>query len=239
MQQSLFGKLECKHLPQEWIDFLDDTTIAKLNDIMERIDVLREHHIIYPPENKVFRIFQDLAPSKVRVVILGQNPYYNGNANGYAFGCELETSPSLIKIIEGIQYCYPNGQHELIENEFFHFQSDRSLRHLVTQGVMLLNTGLTVEAAQPDSHLNIGWEGFTTDVVMQLAKSNSDIIFVLWGAYAKGFKDGILRANMRSRVFTDEHPASAARDNRKWETTTFRDVNNALENQHKTPIAWL
>ncbi len=133
---------------------------------------------VFPPPTSLFRAF-DLCPfEKVRVVILGQDPYHGANqANGLAFavGSEEKLPPSLQNIFKEVE----SDLGEPLKNR------DGDLSRWATQGVLLLNSTLTVRMGAPGSHQGHGWEEFTDAVIRELSEKREHLVFILWGNYAK------------------------------------------------------
>lgn len=179
----------------------------------------------FPAEQNVFRIFKDVRPEKVRVVILGQDPYPNpnGQAIGYAFGCGVEMSPSLVKIREAIEEFVPEEQQ--------HENPDMQLKYLIKQGVFLLNTSLTVVPGKIGSHSYI-WQEWTRYVIEVIDNLPQEVVFLLWGGDAKKYR----RFIKRGRVMEEEHPAYAARQHEPWICYSFNLCNNYLPEEKR--ILW-
>ncbi len=182
---------------------------------------------IYPPGSQIFRAF-DLTPvDKVKVVILGQDPYHNpGQAMGLSFSVPdgVPAPPSLKNIFQEIRTdCgitmsgYPN------------------LEKWARQGVLLLNAILTVEAYKAASHSKIGWEEFTDAVIRYLSDNCEGIVFLLWGNFARS-KRGLIDTS-RHYVLEAAHPSPLARG-AFFGCRHFSQTNNILISQGKTPIDW-
>lgn len=172
-------------LGDSWYDVLAPVINS---DYMSKIgNYLRERRtktIVYPAERDVFRALQATHFKQIKVVILGQDPYHDGSANGLAFGFKLKwvetqkgvTTKPLPKSLDVIfkeveRDCY-NG---------LYLNSDPTLQSWADQGVLLLNTVLTVERGVPKSHANIGWQRFTKIVLWELLKDISPKVYMLWG----------------------------------------------------------
>jgi uracil-DNA glycosylase len=154
---------------------------------------------VYPPEP--FRALALTAPEQVRVVILGQDPYHGpGQAEGLAFSVApgVKLPPSLRNIFK-----------ELQRSLGLPLPTDGSLVRWARQGVLLLNTSLTVEDGQAASHARWGWEGLTDALVVQVAAKQTPVVFMLWGAHAQAKRDLIERAapDGRHRVLQSNHPS--------------------------------
>lgn len=153
--------------------------------------------IIYPPQNEVFNAFALTEFKDVKVVILGQDPYHGPNqAHGLSFSVKpgIAPPPSLL-----------NMYKELAQDVGFQIPSHGYLVEWAKQGVLLLNTVLTVEQGKAHSHANIGWETFTDKVIHQLNQHRENIVFLLWGSHAQ--KKGQFIDRQRHCVLTAPHPS--------------------------------
>lgn len=210
-----------------WSDYFNDLTIYRINILVKHLEKVRAKKIIYPETSEVFRIFKDTAPESTRVIILGQDPYYDGNANGYAFGCKKRISPSLKQIW--------NNMSELPSILKPH-EVNMTLEYLVKQGVFLLNTVLTVEANVANSHKNIGWKTFTREFLINYSNYTKNRVYLLWGNSAKQYKRFINAEH--NLVLTDVHPVHASRNDRKWNCNHFKIANEYLIKHNFKPINW-
>jgi len=183
---------------------------------------------IYPPGSKIFNAF-DLTPfDKVKVVILGQDPYHNpGQAEGLSFSVPdgIQPPPSLLNIYKEIE----DDLGVRLD------KSSGSLEGWARQGVFLLNAILTVRAGQAASHSGIGWQTFTDAVIKALSDRREGIIFLLWGNFARSKKE--LIDTSRHYVLEAAHPSPLARGAffgcRHFSKTNEILINNGLE-----PIDW-
>lgn len=213
-----------KFFGEEWVDFM--VPFVQSDSFKGILEFLKTEKaagkVIFPEQAKLFRCFKDLPLSKVRVVILGQDPYpLEGYSDGLAFSHPMtkKIAPSLEKVIDAIEVEYFNGLNFDKEN----FNTD--LSRWVDQGVLLLNTALTVVEKTPGSHAEI-WRPFTQFVVDQLTEVRRDIIFLAWGKQAQSFTEKIHFA--KHFVFSCEHPAAAAREKRAWECKHFTLTNACI-----------
>lgn len=220
-----------------WTNVFSVTELTVLDRVMKKVQAIRnEGTTVYPDEQDVFRIYRELPLDGIKVVILGQDPYFDGNANGIAFACKNKTSKSLQQVIHAIMENYPDKKVSP--------NADKSLQYLVDQGVFLLNTVLTVNAGDPNSHAEIGWQHFTRATIEHIARRPIDkpTIWMLWGKQAQAYEDVILKAakdKELQRILKDEHPAAAARNNRIWSTTAFKYANAILITSDLEPIQWI
>lgn len=190
--------------------------------------------IIHPPLKDIFNAFKLTSFQNTKVIILGQDPYHGPNqAHGLAFSV-LENSdklnnnnnnklpPSLINIFKAIQT--PP------------IQRSGNLTDWATQGVLLLNTTLTVEQSQPNSHAKIGWEKFTDQIISELNLHKDNLVFLLWGKHAQS-KVNLIDKN-KHRVLTSSHPSPLSAYRGFLDCQHFTKANQLLTSLGKQPIAW-
>lgn len=187
-------------LPDNWKSFLADfTDFSILDEIICQVASLRKSRVIYPPEGKVFSAFDLTAPEKVKVVIIGQDPYHNpGEAQGLAFSvpANIKLPPSLRNIGKelqndlGVALPGPGGD----------------LTYWAEHGILLLNSVLSVEQNSPGSHRKLGWENFTDSVVQALAAKKEKLVFILWGNFAIG-KKHLIPIKSGHLVIESPHPS--------------------------------
>ncbi len=183
---------------------------------------------IYPPQNKVFNAFRYTDYNKVKVVILGQDPYHGPNqAEGLSFSVSNEVlkPPSLKNIFK-----------ELESDLGIPFPKKNSLIPWSKQGVLLLNAVLTVEEHKPTSHKDRGWEIFTDNVIKILNKRETPIVFILWGAYARSKKN--LITNPKHLVIESAHPSPFSARNGFFGSKPFSKTNDFLKKNGIMEIDW-
>nr|WP_034411641.1 uracil-DNA glycosylase [Candidatus Photodesmus katoptron] len=185
--------------------------------------------LVFPSDKDVFNAFKFTKFSDVKVVILGQDPYYGKNqAHGLSFSVPpgVNIPPSLINI------------YQELAQDIKHFQIPKHgfLKNWTKQGVLLLNTILTVEEKKPHSHSNIGWEIFTDKVIQALSEQSQGIIFLLWGNYAK--KKGTIIKRDRHYILEAAHPSPLSAHQGFFGCKHFSKTNRLLINQKKQPINW-
>ncbi|MDO4640218.1 MAG: uracil-DNA glycosylase [Neisseria sp.] len=185
--------------------------------------------IIYPPAADVFNAFKATEFKQVKVVILGQDPYHGaGQAHGLAFSVrsEIPVPPSLINIYK-----------ELADDiEGFRIPQHGYLQHWAEQGVLLLNTVLTVRAGQAHSHATLGWERFTDCVVNRLNEQREHLVFMLWGSHAQ--KKGSFIDRHRHLVLTAPHPSPLSAHRGFFGCRHFSQANTYLQAHGLSPIDW-
>lgn len=183
--------------------------------------------VIYPPGNQIFKAF-DLCPlDKVKVVILGQDPYHGyGQAMGLSFSVPdgVPAPPSLKNIFKEI------------ETDLGIRMSGRpNLEDWARQGVLLLNAVLTVRAGEPTSHGNLGWQQFTDAVITTISERCEGVVFLLWGNYARG--KAPLIDTSRHHVLQAAHPSPLARG-AFFGCRHFSRTNEILTGEGKSPVNW-
>ncbi|WP_153912750.1 uracil-DNA glycosylase [Shewanella sp. TC10] len=185
--------------------------------------------VIFPPSEDIYNAF-DLTPlDKVKVVILGQDPYHGaGQAHGLCFSVQagVKTPPSLVNI-------YKELQQDIAD---FEIPKHGNLTHWAKQGVLLLNTVLTVEESKAHSHSKAGWETFTDNVMQCLNEREESIIFVLWGAHA--IKKGKLITAEHHHVLSGPHPSPLSAYRGFFGCQHFSKTNQLLSDLGETPINW-
>lgn len=194
--------------------------------ILYELRELYEVKTIYPEKKDIFNAFK-LPYKDVKVVILGQDPYHGeGEAHGYAFSTHAKKLPPSLKNI------YKELYSDLgIEKDY----SNGDLTNWQDQGVMLLNTGLTVEKDKPNSHKNIGWHTFTDTVIQKLNEKDTPVVFILWGNNAKCKKKFI--TNSKHLVIESAHPSPFSCQN-FFGSKPFSKTNDFLEKNNMAKINW-
>ncbi len=160
----------------------------------------------YPPKKQIFAAFDSCPFDKLRVVIIGQDPYHgNGQANGLCFSVNdgIRFPPSLINIFKEIE-------SDLAK----HFPISGNLERWSNQGVLLLNATLTVQESLPGSHQNQGWEQFTDAVIDLISAKKENVVFLLWGGFAKSKGKTIDRS--RHLVLESGHPSPMSANKGHW-----------------------
>ena len=184
----------------------------------------------YPPKELIFSAFNNTSFQKVKLVIIGQDPYHGkGQANGLCFsvGDGIKLPPSLANIFREIK-----DDLELDTPE------SGNLEHWAQQGVLLLNATLTVRSNEAGSHQKRGWERFTDKVISELSEKREGIVFLLWGGYAK--KKGMKIDKKKHLVLESGHPSPLSANRGYWfGNKHFSSVNSYLSANRKKPIKWI
>ena len=197
-----------------------------------------QHAVVFPPPKNIFRAFELTAFDKVEVVILGQDPYHGpGQANGlcFAVGEGITLPPSLQNIFKEIE--------SDLGQPLVHKTGD--LERWAKQGVLLLNATLTVRAHKAGSHQGKGWEQFTDAVIRTLSEERENLVFILWGNYAKqkgahidGF-DRLTAGRSKHLVIESAHPSPFSAASGFFGSKPFSKTNAYLRVHGKMPIEWL
>ncbi len=227
-QQAILARAQ---LPDDWKEVL---TEALLSEDMAKLRVFLQEEYqagkeIYPPKAQIFNAFCLTPLSQVKVVILGQDPYHGaGQAMGLSFSV-----PSVIPKPPSLQ----NILKELAVDLGLPVSPHGDLTAWANQGVLLLNSTLTVEKEKAGSHQNQGWEEFTDSVISAINTHTEHTVFILWGAYAK--KKGRYIDTSRHLVLTASHPSpSSANRGGFFGTRPFSKANEYLMRYGKSPINW-
>lgn len=186
------------------------------------------HYQVFPPGREIFAAFDATPFDRVKVVILGQDPYHDlGQANGLCFSVRdgVPFPPSLVNIFK-----------EISDDLGKPMPASGDLSRWARQGVLLLNSTLTVRAHCPGSHQNRGWEEFTDHVIFHLAQHRENLVFILWGAYA--IKKGAFIDRARHLVLTSPHPSPLSAHRGFFGNKHFSRTNEYLVACGKEPIDW-
>lgn len=183
---------------------------------------------IYPDVNNIFNALNFTPYKDVKVLILGQDPYHGPDqAHGLSFSVNIgqKIPPSLLNIYK-----------ELYTDLGCYIPNNGYLKKWSDQGVMLLNTVLTVMANTPNSHKNIGWEIFTDRIISLLNEKPEPIVFILWGNYSK--KKSSLITNKRHLIITSAHPSPLSASRGFLGSKPFSKTNEFLSSVGQSPIDW-
>ena len=183
--------------------------------------------LVFPPKEKIFNALNIVPVDKIKVVIIGQDPYHTlGQADGLAFSCFNGTpQPSLTNIFK-----------EISSDLGLVMSGNTNLESWAKQGVLLLNTSLTVLQGQPASHSKIGWQTITREIIKIVNKQNQPIVFMLWGNHAKTFMEELNNPN--HLVLTSAHPSPFSAYSGFFGCKHFSKCNSFLIENGVTPIDW-
>ena len=222
----MFNEELFDYLPVEWREFIGN----ELNKdywqyLFQKLNHQTEN--IFPIKSDIFRAFNLVKPNDVKLVIIGQDPYiHKGEAIGVAFGINesARTPPSLNNIFKEIR-----NEFNLPEDHEF----DKTLSNIAEQGVLLLNTILTVNEGKSNSHKDFGWERFTRYIISRLNET-TNCVFLALGRQAEKFIEGI----DDSRAVIAGHPSPLNRSGNFLNSNVFALVNAVLSEQGFVPINW-
>lgn len=207
-------------------DYLDRPEMLALSNFLR--EEKAQGKVIYPPGTDIFNAFAHTPFDKVRVVVLGQDPYHGpGQAHGLAFSVRpgVRIPPSLQNMFKEIEACLgiPRPDHGC-------------LTPWADRGVLLLNAVLTVEAGQAGSHQGKGWEGFTDAAIDALNREREGLVFMLWGSHAQ--KKGQLIDGKRHKILRSVHPSPLSAHRGFMGCAHFAQANAYLESRGEPPIDW-
>ena len=183
-------------------------------------------NICFPPKKQIFRALELTPFDEVKVVILGQDPYHNDfQANGLCFSVsDMVPAPPSLKNI-----------YKELESDLNIKKNTNDLASWALQGVLLLNTTLTVKAHEANSHKDLGWEQFT-DFIIEISTHKENIVFVLWGAYAQ--KKSQLIDSQKHLIIKTAHPSPLSAHRGFLGSKPFSKINNYLSKHQKAIINW-
>ena len=214
-----------------WRDFLKETLEGEaFQALAQRVDRAYDTAEVYPPRERLFTAFSLTPPERVRVVILGQDPYHEpGQAHGLAFSVQpgVKLPPSLVNI-----YKERESDLGILPSQ------DGCLTRWAEQGVFLLNTVLTVERGKANSHKDFGWQAFTDAVVASLARLPQPIAFVLWGAQAQKKAKAAAASPYPRLILQTPHPSPLSAYRGFFGSRPFSKINQFLTDHGEAPIDW-
>jgi uracil-DNA glycosylase len=221
-------------LESSWRAVLNDYVLSNsFKSLLEFVEEqYRSEKAIYPKQNDVFNAFENTSFEDVSVVILGQDPYHGKDqAMGLSFSVPeiIKNPPSLRNIFKELELEYSKKS----EAESKH---SGDLTCWADQGVLLLNSVLTVEARSPGSHSKKGWEDFTDNVIKTISNNKQHIVFLLWGNYAKTKVE--LIDSSKHLILTSSHPSPLSAYKGFFGCDHFKKTNRYLIGSNKTPITW-
>ena len=216
---------------QSWLEHLEGEFQKEYMSTLKKklLDLKNNKIIFYPKGNQIFNAFNLTPFNRVKVVILGQDPYHGpGQAHGLCFSVpsSIKPPPSLINIFKelendiGKKIDYRNG----------------NLEHWAKQGVLLLNTTLTVEKSKPLSHQNYGWTEFTDYVISLISEKLNNIVFILWGAFAQS-KKNLIDSN-KHLILIAPHPSPLSAHRGFFGSKPFSKTNSFLQSKEIDMVEW-
>lgn len=216
-------------LEKSWKDLLkDEFDKPYFKTLSEFVHDEYKQNSVYPPSKFIFNALDSLPVEKVKVVILGQDPYHGpGQAHGLSFSV-----PDGIALPPSLQNIYKEIETDLGKPR----STSGNLERWVKEGVLLLNATLTVRAHQAGSHQNKGWEQFTDAIIHHLAQSRENLVFILWGNYAQ--RKGAFIDTEKHLVIKSAHPSPLSAFNGFFGSRPFSKTNAYLEANGQKPINW-
>ena len=216
-------------LGNDWDEILKDE--INKDYFKKLIDFINKEYstkTIYPKKTEIFKAFRNTSYQDTKVLILGQDPYHEENqAEGLAFSVKIgvQKPPSLNNIFK-----------ELHDDLGYDIPKNGSLVSWTKEGVLLLNTVLTVEATKAASHKDLGWETFTDAVISKLNEKDTPVVFILWGSFARSKKK--LITNKIHYIVESAHPSPLSAYNGFFGSKPFSKTNNFLKSKGMKEISW-
>jgi len=216
-------------LEESWKKLLKDEFVKPyFKSLSEFIHDEYKKTTVYPPAKYIFNALDSLPVDKVKVIILGQDPYHGlGQAHGLSFSV-----PDGIDLPPSLQNIYKEIQTDIGKNS----PQSGNLNRWVKEGVLLLNSTLTVRAHQAGSHQNKGWEQFTDAIINHLANQKEHLVFILWGNYAQ--KKGAFIDADKHLIIKSAHPSPLSAYHGFFGSRPFSKTNEYLIAHKKKPINW-
>ncbi len=216
-------------LPSSWLEALEPETHKPYwNELQQFVATERATHTIFPPAEDVFNAFRYTPLNKVKVFLLGQDPY---PGVGHAHGLCFSVRPG-VRLPGSLRNIYQELNDDLGIKPVKHGY----LASWAKQGVLMLNACLTVRADSPNSHAGKGWEKFTDAAITAVNERKQPVVFLLWGAYAQ--KKIKLIDETRHVVIKSAHPSPLSASNGFFGSKPFSKINTALEKLGEKPIHW-
>ena len=216
-----------KRMLGKWAEVLD---LGPFEPLFQKVDRAYEETTVFPPREDLFSAFTLTPPEAVRVVILGQDPYHEpGQAHGLAFSVR-----NGVKLPPSLRNIYTERQSDVGVPP----SESGDLTHWAKQGVLLLNTVLTVEQGKANSHKDYGWQAFTDAVVASLQNLPQPIAFILWGAQAQKKAASAAASSHPRFVVESPHPSPLSSYRGFFGSRPFSKVNGFLLRHGEKPIEW-
>jgi|TARA_B110001469_G_C9517098_1_gene257511 uracil-DNA glycosylase len=217
------------HLHSEWKAFLrEELNSNNFQAIISDLAIERKIHAVFPENDVIFNAFNFTIPSNIKVVILGQDPYHGkGQAHGLSFSV-----PNGVKIPPSLRNIFKELQSDLNHS----ISVNGNLESWAKQGVLLMNTILTVREKIAGSHQKLGWEPFTDSIIKKLSAEKEGVIFLLWGVLAQ--KKSVLIDINKHHILTTTHPSPFSAYKGFLGCKHFSKTNKLLIKNNQQPINW-
>ena len=218
------------NIHQSWKPYIEEEfSKPYFKDLVNFVKSEYKNNTCYPPENQIFNAFNYCHFDDVKIVIIGQDPYHGvGQANGLCFSVNenIKHPPSLINIFKEIQ-----------SDLNIPYPKSGNLKRWANQGILLLNATLTVRAHEAGSHQKMGWEKFTDSVISIVSEKKEDLVFLLWGGFAKQ-KTKLIDVNSH-QILKSGHPSPLSANRGSWfGNKHFSKTNFLLEQAFQDPVQW-
>jgi len=221
--------LNTKQLHREWISIFEKEFSKKyFQKINSEVNNCSSNKLLCPKKENIFKAFEKTNFTDLKIVILGQDPYHgNDQANGLAFAVNenQKTPPSLRNIFK-----------EIKNDLNHHTQTKKNLEFWAKQGVLLLNSSLTVKLGTANSHSNLGWDLFTNNILKEISLLKNKVVFILWGNYAQ--KKEILIDFKKHLILKAPHPSPLSAYRGFFGCKHFSKANEFLKSNHLKEIIW-
>ena len=217
-------------MDKSWEQFIKaQETMPYYKELMSRVDLEYEEHEVFPPRDLIYSAMELTPLDKVKCVIIGQDPYHEvGQAHGLAFSVKpgVAIPPSLLNIYK-----------ELNNDLGLYIPDNGYLIKWAEQGVLMINSVLTVRAHEAASHKNLGWQQFTDSLIEEVGKKDEPVVFMLWGGFARS-KANALKRNTNHLVLEAPHPSPLSVYRGFSGCGHFGKCNEFLQSKGLTPIDW-
>lgn len=215
---------------ESWKPFLEaEFSKPYFKELSNYVNEEYENHTCFPPENQIFNAFNHCRFDDIKVVIIGQDPYHGvGQANGLCFSVNdgIKHPPSLVNIFKEIEL-----------DLGIPYPKSGNLMRWADQGILLLNATLTVRAHAAGSHQNKGWEVFTDAVIKIISEKKENVVFLLWGGFAKQ-KVNLINLK-KQKILISGHPSPLSANRGYWfGNKHFSKTNFLLEQVFEAPVQW-
>ena len=221
--------MNTKQLHREWISIFEKEFSKKyFQKINSEVNNCSSNELLCPKKENIFKAFEKTNFTDLKIVILGQDPYHgNDQANGLAFAVNenQKTPPSLSNIFK-----------EIKNDLNHHTQTKKNLEFWAKQGVLLLNSSLTVKLGTANSHSNLGWDLFTNNILKEISLLKNKVVFILWGNYAQ--KKEILIDFKKHLILKAPHPSPLSAYRGFFGCKHFSKANEFLKSNHLKEIIW-
>lgn len=229
-------------LPSDWLELLHDEFqkpyFQKIKLFLQQ--EIKDNQTFFPPPKNIFEAFQQTPFKKLKVIILGQDPYHSvefqdqtklPHAHGLSFSIPIEAK----KVPPSLKNIYKEIKQDLGKQNFI-IPTHGNLTKWAKQGVLLLNSTLTVRAHQANSHSKIGWQEFTDTVIKNISKNSEHKVFILWGNYARSKKELIDQS--KHLILESPHPSPFSANKGFFGSKPFSKTNQYLQSTNQETIDW-